>query len=37
MLIAFYPLNEFSGLHDFKEKFWVPLFDAFQILKEESR
>ena len=34
---CFYPLNEFSGLDNFKTKYWTPLFNAFPDLERREQ
>ena len=34
---CFYPLNEFSGLQDFKDKFWTPLFEALPDIERREQ
>ena len=34
---CFYPLNEFIGIDDFKEKFWKPLFNSFPDLERREQ
>ena len=34
---CFYPLNEFSGLDNFKTKYWIPLFNAFPDLERREQ
>ena len=34
---CFYPLNEFVGVDDFKEKFWKPLFNSFPDLERREQ
>tara|TARA_B100001113_G_scaffold352047_1_gene352491 strand:- start:845 stop:1927 length:1083 start_codon:yes stop_codon:yes gene_type:complete len=34
---CFYPLNEFSGIGSFKEKFWKPLFESFPDLERREK
>ncbi len=34
---CFYPLNEFIGIDDFKEKFWKPLFSSFPDLERREQ
>jgi len=34
---CFYPLNEFSGLDNFKNKYWIPLFNAFPDLERREQ
>ena len=34
---CFYPLNEFSGLGEFKEKFWKPLFNSFPDIERREQ
>ncbi len=34
---CFYPLNEFSGLDNFKKKYWMPLFNAFPDLERREQ
>ena len=34
---CFYPLNEFSGLGEFKRKFWEPLFNSFPDIERREQ
>ena len=34
---CFHPLNEFSGLQDFKDKFWKPLFEALPDIERREQ
>ena len=34
---CFYPLNEFSGLDNFKTKYWTPLFNSFPDLERREQ
>ena len=34
---CFHPLNEFSGLQDFKDKFWIPLFEALPDVERREQ
>ena len=34
---CFHPLNEFSGLNDFKQKFWIPLFEALPDIERREQ
>ena len=34
---CFYPLNEFIGIADFKEKFWKPLFNSFPDIERREQ
>ena len=34
---CFFPLNEFKGLSNFRDKFWTPLFDAFPDLERREQ
>ena len=34
---CFHPLNEFSGLQDFKDKFWAPLFEALPDIERREQ
>ena len=34
---CFYPLNEFIGIDDLKEKFWKPLFNSFPDLERREQ
>ena len=34
---CFYPLNEFSGIGEFKRKFWEPLFNSFPDIERREQ
>ena len=34
---CFHPLNEFSGLQDFKDKFWKPLFESLPDIERREQ
>ena len=34
---CFHPLNEFSGLQDFKDKFWIPIFEALPDIERREQ
>ena len=34
---CFYPINEFTGIKSFKEKFWKPLFESFPDIERREK